>query len=457
MSGRSVLIATMVTSFLTTFMSSSLNLSVPAMESFFHVNAATISWVISAYTMTVAALSLPLGKVADATGRRRVFLTGIAGFGLMSIASVFAVNIAMLIAFRVLQAMCAAMMFATNNAILISAYPHSMQGKVLGYSVASTYTGLTLGPVLGGFLNTHLGWKAIFTAAAIVALAAFSISFRSIPRDAHGRASVKDPAGRPDVRGTVLYVAAIALSLYGLANMTVSPGAKLVFAAGVALIAVFFAVEAGTENPIMKVSMFKRSRTFTFSNLAALLNYGSTFAISYTVSLYLQLVRGYPSDRAGLILIVMPAMQAVFSPWMGSLSDRVDPSKLASGGMGMCAAALILLTRLRADTPIALVMLPLLIAGFGFAMFSSPNNNAIMSCVEREDYSVANSIIATMRNYGQSCGMAVLNIVTGIVLGQGALETAAPEQIVTWMRTAFIVFVFISIAGIFFSLARNKQ
>ena len=449
-----VLAAAMITSFITSFMGSALNLSVPALEIEFHVNAATVSWVITAYTMAVAAMSLPFGKIADARGRRRIFLLGITGFGILCLASIFSVNFGMLIALRALQGVFASMIFATNNAILISSYPHSMQGRVLGFSIAATYIGLTAGPVLGGILNSAFGWRSIFVFMTLTAAAALVVGIRFVPGDQPVSAAGGE---KRDVRGTVLYAAAILLSLYGMTNLTVSARAKIFFVAGLALIALFFVVESRTENPVMKVTLFTRSRAFTFSNLAALLNYGATFAISYILSLYLQLVKGFSSDKAGLILIAMPIVMAVFSPVMGNLSDRIRPAVLASAGMGICAVTLLLFSRIGAGTPLAYTMIVLIVAGFGFSMFSSPNNNAIMNCVEKKDYSIANSIIATMRTYGQSSGMALFNIVTGIVLGRSTLEAAPTGEIVKTMHLAFIVFMVVCVIGLVFSLARDKE
>lgn len=449
-----VLAAAMITSFITPFMGSALNLSVPALEMEFHVNAATVSWVITAYTMAVAAMSLPFGKIADVRGRRRVFLLGIAGFGLLCLASVFSVSFGMLITFRALQGVFASMIFATNNAILISSYPHSMQGRVLGFSIGATYVGLMAGPVLGGILNSKFGWRSIFVLMTLIAAVTLAVGIRFIPRDQQ----LPDTGNeKRDVKGTVLYAAAILLSLYGMTDLTVSGRAKVFFVVGLALIALFFVVESRTENPMMKVTLFTESRAFTFSNLAALLNYGATFAISYILSLYLQLVKGFSSDKAGLILIAMPLIMAVFSPVMGNLSDRIRPALLASVGMGLCAAALLLFSRIDAGTPLSYTIIVLIIAGLGFAMFSSPNNNAIMNCVEKKDFSVANSIIATMRTYGQSSGMALFNIVTGIVLGKSTLEAAPAGQIVKTMHLAFIVFMVVCVIGLVFSLARDKE
>lgn len=452
MGDRKVLASAMITSFMTTFMSSALNLSVPALERFFGVSAAAIGWIVSAYTISVAALSLPMGKVADRTGRRKVFITGIVGFAVLSVICIFAPNIGVLITLRALMGACAGMIFATNNAILISSYPGSMRGKVLGYSTAATYIGLTTGPVVGGFLNSAFGWRSIFIVSVLVSVLALTAALRSGYRDSEPEA----PHGSFDSAGTALYIFAIISSLYGMSKLGSAPGAGVILAAGLIALAGFFIYESRRADPLMKVSMFRESRTFTFSCLAALLNYGATFAISYTVSIYLQVIMGISSARAGLILIAMPAVQALFSPVTGSLSDRIRPGILASMGMGICFCTLVLFSRVGEETSLAYILFSLCLTGFGFALFSSPNTNAILSCVNREDYGVANSIIATMRTYGQSSGMAILSVITVAVLGSGSLETSPHSDILAMMHTAFLVFAVLSIIGLLFSLARDS-
>lgn len=450
-----ILAAAMITSFMTTFMSSALNLSVPSLESYFSVNAAYVSWIVSSYTIAVAAMSLPMGKVSDITSRRTVFLTGIAGFGILSAISIFAPSIGVLMLLRALSGTCAAMIFATNNAILISAFPHSVQGKMLGYSVAATYIGLTAGPVAGGLLNSTFGWRSIFGVSAAISAAAFLAAFRAVPKDA--------PASHVsgvDTAGIVLYISSIVLSLFGMTGLGSDNAAPYMLSAGIIILAVFFLHEDRREktekNTIMRVSMFRQSRTFTFSCLAALLNYGATFAISYEMSIYLQVILGIPSGKAGLMLITMPAAQALLSPFTGSLSDRIRPSVLASIGMGVCAVTLLLYSRIDGDSSITYVITVMGITGMGFALFSSPNTNAILSCVSKKDYGVANSIIATMRTYGQSSGMAILSSITAVVLGTGTLESSPHADILHMMHVSFLTFACICVLGLFFSLARDR-
>lgn len=449
---RAVLSVTVITAFLTTFASSSMELSIPHMETEFHVNAALVGWVLSAYILATAAMSVPFGKIADVKGRRKVLLIGIAGFAVSSVVCAAAVSFPMLILGRVLQGLFAAMLFATNNAILVSVYPQNMRGRVLGISISFTYIGLSAGPVIGGFLNHYVGWRSIFVIATILALLALAMGLKNTPK-----LPVEETQKRPDIIGNILFIAAIIVTLYGLTNLSVFRFGWIILIIGVALGVLFVFVERKAEAPVVRISMFSKSRTFTFSNLAALLNYGATYAISYLMSIYLQVVQGYDSQIAGLIMVCMPAVQAVFTPLMGRLSDRISPNKLASSGMGVCVLSLIGMSMIGVGTPILFIMLMLGCAGFSFALFSSPNTNAVLSSVGKEDYASANAILSTMRTVGQSMSMAVVTIIVGLVLGNVALEHAEPEALVKTMHSAFIVFVVLCAIGIFLSLKRNGR
>lgn len=457
-----VLIAAMITSFMTTFMSSALNLSIPSLESYFSVSAAAVAWIVSSYTISVAAMSLPFGKIADITSRRTVFLIGIAGFFVLSISSIFVKHIALLIAFRALMGACGAMIFATNNALLITSYPIEVRGKMIGLSTAATYIGLTAGPVVGGILNSSFGWRSIFAVSAAVSMIAFTAASRAALSERKNASTAGNDTRRHhiDKTGALLYIFAIIASLYGMSNFTSGIVPVVMLISGIIAMIAFFRyesrLETRNEEPVMKVTMFSRSRTFTFSSLAALLNYGATFAISYTVSIFLQVILGISSDKAGLILICMPALQAIFSPLMGSLSDRIRPSILASIGMGICAITLVLFSRLSENASITYIIFALCLTGIGFAFFSSPNTNAILGCVDKADFGVANSIIATMRTYGQSSGMAILTVITVAVLGNGSLESSPTADIIRMMHTAFLIFAGLSVVGLFFSLARDS-
>ena len=165
---------------------------------------------------------------------------------------------------------------------------------------------------------------------------------------------------------------------------------------------------------------------------------------------------GYSSQIAGLILIFLPATQAVFSPFMGRLSDRVAAYKLASAGMALCVLGLFMFAFVSVTTPLVYVIVVLIMVGFGFALFASPNTNVILSRVDKSEYSIATSMNSTMRTIGQSFSMAIVTIIVGATLGSGTLNDAAPADLVRTERICFLVFTAICALGIFMSLKRGS-
>ena len=153
---------TIVTAFMTTFMSSALNLSIPNIGVDLNVTAGVVGWIVTIYTLSVAAFCVPMGKIADMTGKARMIKIGLAGFTVLTFLCTAVNSITVFIIIRALQGIAASMIFATNNPIIIEAYPPQERGRALGISVAATYVGLSAGPVVGGIINHNLGWHFIF-------------------------------------------------------------------------------------------------------------------------------------------------------------------------------------------------------------------------------------------------------------------------------------------------------
>lgn len=449
---RSTVLVAILTSVITSFMGSATNLSIPNMSAELGVGAAAIGWVVTSYMLPVSALSVPFGGLADRIGRKKILVAGVLLFTVMAFVASLAPNFPLLLAARAIQAMGAAMIFATNHAVLISEFPGSQRGRALGYALASTYVGLSLGPVLGGIINHYIGWRAIFVFSGIVGAVAAAAAITLLPN----RPSERQNASF-DKAGNLLYVMMILCVMYGLNAFAARPLMILLVPVGLVFAVLFIRREAKQKDPLVDVRLFARNKAYSMSNLATLMNYGATFAIGYLLSIYLQVVQGFPSQIAGAILIVQTVIMAGFSPKMGRLSDRISPYKLASAGMGLCAVSLFILAFIGVHTPLWVVILVLIIAGFGFALFSSPNTNAVMSCVDKESYGVASSVLATMRNIGHTSSMVVVTIIIHATLGDVALASAQPDALVRTMRISYIVFTLICVAGVFVALARNKE
>jgi MFS family permease len=148
---------------------------------------------------------------------------------------------------------------------------------------------------------------------------------------------------------------------------------------------------------------------------------------------------------------------AILSPYAGRLSDRVSPFKLASIGMALCTVGLFSFIFISENYPFVLIIANLIVVGIGFAFFSSPNTNAVMACVEKEDYGVASSILSTMRSIGHSASMAIVTFIISSQMGTATLNDAEPGQIVETMHIAFIVFTIVCAVGIFISLKRKQS
>jgi MFS family permease len=214
--------------------------------------------------------------------------------------------------------------------------------------------------------------------------------------------------------------------------------------------------EKRTPSPIFEMDLFSKNKVFALSNLAALINYGATFSVSFFMSLYLQFIQGHTPQEAGIVLVSQPIMQAIFSPLAGRLSDRIEPRIIASTGMGLTALGLFLLTFLNQGTPVSFILVTLALLGFGFALFSSPNTNAVMSSVEKKFYGVASGTLGTMRATGMMFSMGMAMMIFAIFIGRAQISPASYPLFMKSMKVAFTISTGLCIAGIFASLSRGR-
>lgn len=444
------LLVVSLASFLTPFMGSAVNLAIPSIGQEFGSNTFQLGWVATSYILASAAFLVPFGRIADIIGRKRVFVLGISIVALASVFCGLAWSVQALIFFRILQGIGGAMVFGTGMAILTSVFPPQERGRVLGINVATVYTGLSLGPVLGGIMNKNLGWHSIFFLTALIGLATAVFTFWKLKEEWAGA------KGEPfDIIGAALYTLGLIFFMYGVSAVATVPFAKYLLVIGVVILAVFVGFELKAKTPVLNLRLFKNV-TFAFSNLAALINYSATSALGFLLSFYLQIVLGFDSQIAGLILLFQPVMMAVLSPFAGNLSDRVEPRTLSSLGMGLTALGLFVFAFISQTTPVWQIILTLGVMGVGFALFSSPNSNAVMSAVEKRFYGVASSTLGTMRLIGQAVSMSVVMLIITYVVGNVELTPAHAPALITAMRISFALFTILSVAGVFASLARGK-
>jgi len=436
--------------FLTPFMGAAVNVALPRIGSEFGMNAIALGWVATSYILAAAIGLVPLGRLADMRGRKRVFKWGVTVFTLGSITSALAVSATTLIVARVVQGLGGAMMFGTGTAILTSVFPPHERGRVLGINVATVYIGLSLGPTLGGVMTQALGWRSIFWACVPLGVAVVALTVWKVEGEwfeARGE--------RFDVTGTVLYGLALFSLMYGFTLLPAASGGVLV-GVGLAGLAGFVLLERRTRSPVLDISLFSGNRVFALSNIAALVNYSATSAVGFLLSLYLQYARGLDARAAGFVLVAGPAVQAAVSPLAGRLSDRVEPRIVASIGMGLTVVGLVSFVFLGGGTPLGLIVAGQVLLGAGFGLFSSPNVSAIMGCVERRCYGIAAGTVATMRMVGQMFSMGIAMLLLALFVGRVQITSAQHAGLLPAMRVAFAVFAALCLGGVFASLARGK-
>jgi EmrB/QacA subfamily drug resistance transporter len=448
---RTVLIVSAFAAFLVPFLNSAVNLALPAIGRDMQTNALGLSWIVSSSMLASAVFLLPFGRLGDIAGRKRVFSTGIILFTISSLLIVFSHSITSLLILRILQGVSSAMIFGTSLAILTSVFPLGERGRAMGISVTSTYLGLSAGPVIGGFLTETFGWRSIFGVMVLIGIASIYLIYKKM------KTEWAESAGeRFDWKGSIIYGVALSSFMYGFSKLPSLSG-WIIIGSGTIAAVLFILFEKKIEAPVFDIGVLLRNRIFAFSGLAALIHYAATSATGFFISLYLQYLKGFDARTAGLIMISQPVAMALLSPLAGKLSDKKNPGVIASIGMGLTGAGLVMLCFISAATPVYVLIILLAIMGVGFGLFSSPNSNAIMSSVEKKHLGIASGVVGTMRMIGQTTSMGIAMMLIALYLGKQTINPETFPGLIKAIKTGFLIFSALSVLGIFASLARNKK
>jgi EmrB/QacA subfamily drug resistance transporter len=442
-----------LSSFITPFMMSSINIAMKEIGKELNADAVMLSWIATSYLLAAAVTLVPFGKLADIYGRKKIFMLGMSLFSITSLLCALSVSAPMLIFFRIFQGAGSAMCFATGIAILSSVYPVQERGKVLGIAVAAVYIGLSCGPLFGGLLTRYLGWQSLFLinlpfGVVIILLVIFKL-----------KGEWKDAADQKfDLTGSIIYATAIFAFMYGISALKISlaPLSIILILTGLVGLAAFAKWERIVSHPVFEVNLFVTNRVYAFSCLAALINYCATFAAFFLLSLYLRYIKELTPDWAGMILAVTPVIMAIFAPFAGRLSDKKEPRVISSIGMGITALGLVLLILLDNDTTLMYIIVSMILLGLGIGLFSTPNMNAIMSSVDKRFYGIASASVGTMRLLGQTLSMGIVTLVFALFIGRAQITPEYYPMLIKSIRVVFIISSVLGIGGIYFSLYRGR-
>lgn len=441
----------LISSFFNPFMGAAVNIALPKIGIEFSMNAVGLSWVSMAFLLSSAIFLVPFGKAGDIWGRKKIFLYGNILFFIATMGCAFSFHEHVFIAFRFLQGIGGAMIGGTSMALITSAFPPNQRGKAIGLSVSAVYIGLSAAPLFGGMLTQAYGWHSLFYINAVVGLMII-ILLLTIVREEW----IEAKGEKFDYAGSLIYVLSMSALMFGLSKLPETLSIILIVI-GVAGMIIFVITELRITTPVLNIHLFRNSRTFAFSNLASLINYAATFAVTFILSLYLQNVRDFSPRDTGLILVTQPALMAIVAGFSGRLSDKIDSRILSSLGMGIIVIGLIMLTFVEKDTANDYLVTALAILGTGFGLFASPNTNAVMGSVEKKFLGVASGINSTMRMTGQMISMAIAALVIHVYVGEKKIDSGTIPEFMTTLKIIFIVFAILCFLGVFASLARGKR
>lgn len=452
--------------FMATLDASIVNISLPKIASSFHVPLnGMVEWVIIGYLIVVAGILLTLGRLADIVGRKLLWTMGLILFTVASALCGAASSLLLLVIFRALQGVGGAMLMAISPAMTTRAFPSGERGRALGTIAAIVAVGTSAGPTLGGLITEMFTWRWIFYINVPIGIIGVLATLRYLP----DKIRITRGAQRFDPAGAIVLCAGLTSLMLGMTFGQEagwdSPVIIGLFSAFVVLLIVFVMVEKRVEQPIVDLSLF-RNRLFAASLVSSFLSFLALFAVMFLMPFYLEELRGFTPDHAGLLLTAVPLAIGVVSPLSGWLSDIMGSRLLSSLGLAIGCAGLWFLSNLTTQTSVHSIIWPLAVAGLGQALFQTPNNNAIMGSVPMNRLGTASGFLATVRVLGQGFSVALAGAIftshggadAGIALSRKIAADPGPLQntFIHAYHMALFTCMIIAAIGVFTSLMRGR-
>ncbi|MGC8659680.1 MAG: MFS transporter [Desulfomonilaceae bacterium] len=436
---------------------SMVNVILPTLTEVFHTDISTAQWVPVIYLLTVSSLLLFYGRLGDVIGYKKVFLYGLGGFIISSGLCGLAPTMFWLIISRAVQGITAGMMMAVPFAIITASFPPTELGRALGIFAISISAGLAIGPSLGGFLTGLFGWRFTFLINLPIGIVALIVGFKVIPSFELKRAKL-------DFWGA-LAAFVFMFSTIMIINRLQSDGMNMVtilaLAGSIIGGVTFFIIETKTPVPMLNLRLF-HSATFSFACLSSFFNFVSQYVMAFLTPFFLQRALHCGPEAVGKVMTAFPIAVIITAPLSGTLSDRPGTRLLSCIGGSISCLGLLLMALLPPSATPMDVALRLAIFGVGTGIFQSPNTSAAMSVVPREHAGVASAIVATVRNVGMICGIAIAGAVLHIfvdesVLGKHYLNHQEGALFLSGLRYAYFSGAFVAALTAITSFVRSKQ
>ena len=406
-----------------------INVGIPTLGRAFDASTTQLQWIVDAYTLVFAVLMLPGGYLGDRIGRRKVLITGLLGFAVVSSVSAMTTHITVLIGLRVLLGICAALVFPATLSLISTIFKGTKHHALaVGLWAATAGLGIALGPVVGGLLLEHFEWPSLFWINIAIVLPVAGISSFLVPE------SRSNNLGRFDAVGMCLAIAALGLFVGSIIEGPQLDWTTLPVLGGLAtsilLAGAFIAWEKRVDSPMLDLSLFRASNVATCSSAIGLAFF-SLFGFTFTITIYFQAVRGYSALQAGLAILPFAVVMGACSPLAPVLARRFGTGRCVPFGIALMGIGFWIVSFADATNPYWAVMVPAMIfMAMGLAFAQGPATDIILSAAPSDEIGVASGVNDSIREIGGTIGVAVLgSILTHVYRDQMSTMTSTTPSL----------------------------
>ena len=420
-------------SFLAPLQMHSSTLAIPAIAREMGLTADIISWFTLSQVLASACFVLPAGKLSDRFGRRRMFSFGLLICSIACFIGGISFNGYMVLLARGLQGIGAALIFAAAVALLVSVPPQEQRVRVMGIYISVAYVGTVTGPLFGGFVIEQFDWRYVFYVPGAIFLVLTMIGFMFIKWERYG-----DRNTRIRLLDLSLYLASLLLIALGVYDANHLQG-QLLLLSGMSMFAAFCWFQSKRRDPLLQVKLFTQSRTFTILGIAHLLIYVSILALPFTLTLYLQYLKGVNAQSAGMILLVQALCTALIAPFSGTLSNYFRPRYLIFTGVGLFVVACVMLASLGPASSVWVVVIAIALIGSSVGIMDTPIVHTSLSTVDHKLLGSASATMNCLRTMGGFIGMGLVSYLMGFHLGNTKIVPSLYPQLMMVIEQFFMV------------------
>jgi EmrB/QacA subfamily drug resistance transporter len=438
--------------YMSTLDASIVNISLPTIIRSLNTDLTAVAWVVMAYLIVITGCLLLMGRLSDLFGQRRLYLIGFLTFTSGSALCGFSPTIDFLIGSRMIQGLGASALMANGPAILTTAYPEEERGKALGILGSVVSVGFLTGPILGGFLVEHLGWRSIFFINLPIGAIGIYLSSKVLER------VVPTGKSRVDLWGAILLFFFLT-SLLLFLNQVVQGLAPLLWLwlfLSLFWFSLFIIVELRSPSPLVDLKLFRR-RLFISSLGASFLSFWMSAAHTFVIPFFLQNILEYSPSKAGMLIFPVALTIMVMAPFAGRFSDRVGVRIPATIGLALTSLTVFSFTFLKLGTNDLDILWRQIVLGIGISLFNPANNSAIIGSLPREKVGLASSFLALSRNLGMVIGVAFAEMVIAFRLPAAPLEIAKAGPSLESIQDVWKLLLIIGLTAILISWTREGR